>query len=270
MSDLELDPLFWRRVLGKDYFFASYRPDPSAAVPPVCGALSGLCSANGESLPLSTFGFIVHPPFWFHAPTVSPVMPKFQKDHFCIDLAVTPASGELAAEDRQCAWELYLEIASRAAVCGNLDTKGMKIDVADEILVDSMESLHEFFLEARAIGRRYPVGRIDAEHVAHLGYMIARLLEIVIRPFLEKWRARYRRWWQSSDLESKDPFEYQRQYPHYPHLIEDWAGLRNCCRDVMAGLQNAYGFVPLAAAVPQHVRDDWTNKYRALFAAGSD
>jgi len=25
VSDLKLDPLFWRRVLWKNYFFASYR-----------------------------------------------------------------------------------------------------------------------------------------------------------------------------------------------------------------------------------------------------
>src|SRR5208282_3396309 len=40
VSDLKLNPLFWGRVLGKNYFFASCRTDPSAAVPPVCGALS--------------------------------------------------------------------------------------------------------------------------------------------------------------------------------------------------------------------------------------
>ena len=39
VTDLKLDPLFWRRVLGKNYFFASYRIHPSAAVPQVCGAL---------------------------------------------------------------------------------------------------------------------------------------------------------------------------------------------------------------------------------------
>jgi len=39
VSDLKLDPLFWRRVLGENYFFASYRIHPSAAVPQVCGAL---------------------------------------------------------------------------------------------------------------------------------------------------------------------------------------------------------------------------------------
>ena len=40
VSDLKLDPLFWRRVLWKNYFFASYRIHPSAAVRQVCGALS--------------------------------------------------------------------------------------------------------------------------------------------------------------------------------------------------------------------------------------
>src|SRR5271166_3113077 len=40
VSDLKLDPLFWGRVPGKNYFFASCRTDSSAAVPPVRGALS--------------------------------------------------------------------------------------------------------------------------------------------------------------------------------------------------------------------------------------
>src|SRR5208283_3980359 len=39
VSHLKQNPLFWGRVLGKNYFFASCRTDPSAAVPPVCGAL---------------------------------------------------------------------------------------------------------------------------------------------------------------------------------------------------------------------------------------
>src|ERR1700693_861360 len=40
VSDLKMDSLFWGSVLGKNYFFASCRTDPSAAVPPVRGALS--------------------------------------------------------------------------------------------------------------------------------------------------------------------------------------------------------------------------------------
>jgi hypothetical protein len=40
VSDLKLDPLFWGRVLGKNYFFAGCRTDPSAAVQTVRGALS--------------------------------------------------------------------------------------------------------------------------------------------------------------------------------------------------------------------------------------
>src|SRR5271165_3223691 len=40
VSDLKLDFLFWRRVLRKNYCFASCRTDPSATVPPVRGALS--------------------------------------------------------------------------------------------------------------------------------------------------------------------------------------------------------------------------------------
>src|SRR6202140_5413614 len=40
VGDLKMDSLFWGSVLRKNYFFASCRTDPSAAVPPVRGALS--------------------------------------------------------------------------------------------------------------------------------------------------------------------------------------------------------------------------------------
>jgi len=36
VSNLKRDALFWGRVFGKNYFFASCRTDPSATVPPVC------------------------------------------------------------------------------------------------------------------------------------------------------------------------------------------------------------------------------------------
>ena len=39
VSDLKVYPLFWRCVLGKNYFFASCRTDPSATVPPMRGAV---------------------------------------------------------------------------------------------------------------------------------------------------------------------------------------------------------------------------------------
>src|SRR5271165_1892336 len=47
VSDLKLCPLFWGRVLGNKYFFASCRTDPSATVPPMRGALSRRLQSQG-------------------------------------------------------------------------------------------------------------------------------------------------------------------------------------------------------------------------------
>jgi hypothetical protein len=47
VSDLKLDPIFWRRVLGKNYFFASYRLHPSAGMWRVMATITAvlqLCS----------------------------------------------------------------------------------------------------------------------------------------------------------------------------------------------------------------------------------
>ncbi len=58
VSDLKLDPLFWRRVLRKNDFFASYRIHPSAAVPQVCGALSRQLQGQSVFMLGSVFVFV--------------------------------------------------------------------------------------------------------------------------------------------------------------------------------------------------------------------
>src|ERR1700751_2591089 len=59
VSDLKVDPLFLRRVLGKNYFFTSYRIHPSAAVPQVCGALSW--QLQGQSVFVLRISFCAWP-----------------------------------------------------------------------------------------------------------------------------------------------------------------------------------------------------------------
>jgi hypothetical protein len=190
-------------------------------------------------------------------------MPTFRKGHFCIDLSFRPAEGEVAAEDRQCAWEIYVEMISRTAVCGATTTKGENI-FGGEILSESFDSLYRFAEDARAILRRYPVGRVEPDRRDHLGFFLARLLEIVIGRFLNKWRGRYCLWWKHATTQQQDPFECQKTYPHLEQLIEEWVELRRCCGEVAVGIESAYRFPPLLDAIPVHVRDEWEDEARKL------
>src|SRR5271170_5923143 len=101
VSDLELYPLFWGRVLGKNNFFASCRADPSATVPPMRGALSrrlqsqslfllgavfvhGLCSTNVSREParhrrLSEGALRPALPSWLPQPCVSQYVGRCQR-----------------------------------------------------------------------------------------------------------------------------------------------------------------------------------------------
>ena len=45
--------------------------------------------------------------------------------------------------------------------------------------------------------REFPVGQITGDNKDHLGIMISRMMEDVLRPFLEKWQVKYRHWWEN-------------------------------------------------------------------------
>jgi hypothetical protein len=184
----------------------------------------------------------------------------FRKGHFRMEMRLQPLDGELAAEDRQCAWELYCEMVSRSAVCGTLDAEGKEF-FEHELLIESLRSFKEFADEARTLVRRFPAGRAGATAAAteHLGWYIARLLAVAIEPFLEKWHARFCHWWETDGLTAprENPFARQRRYDFYSDLVAEWTWVRVLCRDIVAELRGAYGFAALLDAVPQHVREEW-------------
>ena len=192
----------------------------------------------------------------------------FERGSFSVSLRFEPLQGELAEADRQCAWEFYLEVVARLALCGRLGADGVEDSFEGELFYESLDSVRVFAEEALAIARRYPVGKIDPERKDHLGVFMARVVELAIRPFLEKWQPRFQHWWKRSLNGSGDPFALQEGYPHVGPLKKDWACIRRLCRAVAAMLQESYGFAALRDAVPPHVRNDWSEESRTLFKCG--
>jgi len=87
-------------------------------------------------------------------------MPHLTKGSFSLNLGIVQIGGELADEDRQCAWELYTELSTRVAVTGKSDDPDC-VDFGGELYVESLDSLYMFFREARGIMRRFPAGRLS-------------------------------------------------------------------------------------------------------------
>src|SRR5580698_1494432 len=113
-------------------------------------------------------------------------MAALTKGSLSIDLGFASLGGELSDDDRQCAWELYTEIATRVVAVGKRDDKDAT-NFEGELYSESLDSLCNFFRECRGIMRRCPVGRIKDPKQVHLGVLINRILGQVIRPFLDKW-----------------------------------------------------------------------------------
>lgn len=166
-------------------------------------------------------------------------MAELKEGAFTIDFGVVKLSGKLSEQDRQCAWELYTEIVTRVAVCGKRRDE-TSADFTGEIVAESLASLYSFFKEARQIMKAFPVGKLKEKNQNHLGILIHDLLADVLRPFLEKWQADYRAWWECQDKSSLSWFEVQNRYPRHGELLDDWTHLRRLMRKLEHRIRDEY------------------------------
>src|SRR5947209_5285936 len=103
-------------------------------------------------------------------------MAVMKKGSFAIDIGFVKLGADFEESDRQCAWELYTELATRVAVTGKPKDPDCT-DFTGEVFADSLESLHVFFSESRKIMRQFPVGSMQAKGVEnHLGALIHRAM----------------------------------------------------------------------------------------------
>jgi hypothetical protein len=166
-------------------------------------------------------------------------MPELIEGDFCINFGVVKLGGKLSENDRQCAWELYTEIVTRVAVSGKRRDE-TSADFMGEVLAESLSSLHSFFQEARQIMKAFPVGKLKEKNQNHLGILIHDLLADVLRPFLEKWQADYRAWWEQQKHSEQSWFDVQKKYPKYTELLKDWTHLRKLMRKIEHQIRDEY------------------------------
>lgn len=166
-------------------------------------------------------------------------MPELKEGNFSINFGVVKLSGKLSEVDRQCAWKLYTEIVTRVAVSGKRRDENCT-DFEGEVIAESFQSLYAFFKDAREIMKEFPVGKLKEKNQTHLGNLIHDLLADVLRPFLERWQADFRAWWEQQDRSNISWFEVQKKYPHYDELLRDWTDLRKLMRKLEHRLRDEY------------------------------
>jgi hypothetical protein len=169
-------------------------------------------------------------------------MPTLSKGSFSLNLGLVKLTGDLTYDDRQCAWELYTELSTRVAVTGKPNDPECS-NFEGELYIESLNSLYTFFQEARRIMRQFPVGKISVDQKDHLGVLISRMMENILRPFLEKWHVKFRHWWENQSNPRLSPFERQSEYPGLKEFLEDWSAVRWLMREVKKKLLTAYALV---------------------------
>ena len=172
-------------------------------------------------------------------------MVAMTKGTFSIDIGFLKLGADFQEPDRQCAWELYAELSTRVAVSGKPKDPDCT-DFSGEVYAESLVSLYTFFGEARKIMRQFPVGIIgDLKIENHLGALIHRSMRDVLRPFLERWQADYRYWWEEKSDKSLPPFERQAQYPRIKDMLAQWSDLRAIMRAIQDKLAISYKLIDL-------------------------
>ncbi len=169
-------------------------------------------------------------------------MSVMTKGSFSLNLGIVKLGVELAEHDRQCAWELYTEIATRLALTGKKDDSKCS-NYEGEVYAESLGSVYAFFQEARRIMRKFPVGKLKGDVRNHLGVLINNIMIDVLRPFLEKHQARYRYWWERKSNPKLPPFERQKEYPRLKEFLQDWSNVRKLMKAVLRKLQQVYKLV---------------------------
>jgi len=173
-------------------------------------------------------------------------MAVLNKGNFSINLGVFKIGGDFSDDDRQCAWELYTEIATRLAVHGRANLEApLEEQFQGELLTESLSSLYVFFREMRGIMRKFPVGKIECIDEYHLGKFTCSIMNDILRPFLEKWQGDFRHWFdvESRKRKSESPFLIQKDYPRLKELLKDWSDLRSLMQSVAETLAKEYQLV---------------------------
>lgn len=154
---------------------------------------------------------------------------------------------QVLTDDRQCAWELLVQMSTRVAVTGKSSGDD---DFAGEILVESLDSLYAFFREARSLLCRLPVGLLKPGEISGAIVVTACLFD-TIRPFLEQWQSDYRHWWAYEGDKAVPPRERQLAYPGHSQFVAEWAVVRRRMRRLQQVLVRLYQFPDLAAVPAQ-------------------
>jgi hypothetical protein len=118
--------------------------------------------------------------------------------------------------ERQAAWELYVELATRIAT--------QPLEPSTGIAREALASLHQLFDTTRKILRA--AGPDVGASERSLGYLAISVLNHGLRPFLSRWHPRLAAWEHGRDT-AVSPVEHERAWAHDIELRGELESMRN-------------------------------------------
>ena len=122
---------------------------------------------------------------------------------------------EATDRDRVLAWKMYVQLKTRKAA--------LPFDEEHDVIADVFESLHDVFPVTRDLLSE--VNPHHGEAQRSVADFVLRVLNDGIRPYLTRWHATYRMWWDAavavSENKNKSAQETQRAFPQYAELTAD-------------------------------------------------
>jgi hypothetical protein len=140
--------------------------------------------------------------------------------------------------EREAAWELYVELVTRAAVVGLGPGQGL--------LREALSSMYALFGITRSILRRHgpALAPKEKEHSLSFGYLAVTVLNGVLRPVLARWHPDLLAY-ESGRPSALDPVEHERAWPRADELRAELEQTRAVLIEFAATLGEVAGVASL-------------------------
>lgn len=145
--------------------------------------------------------------------------------------------------ERRAAWELYVEIVTRAAA--------VPLAQEDGLLREALSSYHSIFHTTRDILRRHgpAVAEPKPDGQYNFGFLAVALLNFGIRPLLNRWHPSLEDW-EASRPHNRSRAEHERMWSEAQRLRADLASTQEILISYANTLAIACGVPDLSEAIP--------------------
>lgn len=160
-----------------------------------------------------------------------------------LDLKVLAVTGVWEPNDaeRAAAWELYVELITRAAA----------VPLENGLLREALTSLYSLFGSVREVLRRYgpEVAEPRRDGAYNLGYLLVVMVNYAVRPVLSYWHPQLQSWEHVRPTDVS-PLDHERAWARYQELRAVLADCRDHLAIYAELLATACGVPDLRAAIP--------------------